>query len=218
MTSLRRVACGDFGQACLWLDRLGQHRINYDLQRMRRLLRRMGSPERAFDALHVTGTNGKGSVAVMLHGALRASGRRAGLYTSPHLMTPRERIVIGDRMISPEDFADAALAVRRAAAGMRETPTYFEAFTAMAFHAFREAGVDAASVEVGLGGRLDATNCLPSPLVGVVTNISLEHTQYLGQTLAAIAREKAGIARRGRPLVTTGWRRPVRLAAPALRA
>ncbi len=167
------------------------------------LLERLGNPQHAFAAIHVAGTNGKGSVCALLDSVLRKTGLRVGLYTSPHLIRFNERIRVNG--IEIDDEALAALfedmephAAAEAATG-REA-TFFEFTTALAFEYFRRQKVQVAVVETGLGGRLDSTNVL-TPLISVITRIGLEHTVYLGDTLAAIAGEKAGIIKPGRPVV-----------------
>lgn len=160
-------------------------------------LERLGHPERAFPAIHIAGSNGKGSTAAMCDAVLRAAGLRVGLYTSPHLSRLTERVRVDGVEIAPDRVA--ALVERVLAMGPELT--FFEAVTAMGFVAFAEDAIDVAVVEVGLGGRLDATNALARPLVSVVTGIALEHTEVLGSTLAQIAREKAGIFRAGVPAV-----------------
>ena len=172
----------------------------FGLDRMRRLLKGLGAPERQWPSLHVAGTKGKGSTCALLAAILRAAGYRVGLYTSPHLIDPRERIQLNGRWVDEAELAEAVAAVREAAAELGETPTYFEAYTAAAFWLFARWSVEIAVVEVGLGGRLDATNLL-DPLVTVITPISLDHTDLLGSTVAAIAHEKAGIIKPGRPVV-----------------
>lgn len=144
------------------------------------------------------GTNGKGSVCALVYRALREAGFRVGLYTSPHLVDVRERVVVDDRPIPPEAFAQWTAAMLPTVEETRAS--FFEATTVIALADFAARGVDVAVVEVGLGGRLDATNVL-SPLVAAITQIALDHTEYLGASLAEIAREKAGIAKRGRPLI-----------------
>jgi len=172
------------------------------LDRMRALCRALGDPERAFRVVHVAGTNGKGSTAAMIESALRAWGARTGLYTSPHLVEPTERIRINGEAVSQTEFAAAFDRVHRAAEELlREGaidfhPTYFETVTAMAFVLFRERGVEWAVVEVGLGGRLDATNIV-APELAVITPIDFDHEAYLGKSLEAIAGEKAGILKPG---------------------
>ena len=172
------------------------------LERMRAILARLDHPQRAFAAVHVAGTNGKGSTAAMLAAIARAAGLRVGLYTSPHLVSFHERIAVDGRPITPEELAEAFEAVRRAveAESPVEPPTHFEFTTAMAFWHMARAGVELAVVEVGLGGRLDATNVL-EPCLCVITPVGLDHTQVLGPTVAAVAAEKAGIVKPGVPVV-----------------
>lgn len=170
--------------------------IRWGLERIRALLAAAGQPHRAFAAVHVAGTNGKGSVAALVASVLAERGRRVGLYTSPHLVDFRERIVVGG---APVDDLVVTEAARRLAPAVRATgATFFEATTALAFLCFAETGVDVAVVEVGLGGRLDATNVV-QPLGAAITNVAWDHAEYLGPTLEAIAREKAGILKSGVP-------------------
>lgn len=173
--------------------------IRWGLERTTRLLAYAGDPHHRYPTLHVGGTNGKGSVAAVLASVLRAGRHRVGLYTSPHLCSFRERIQIDGVAIG--EAALLAAADRLWPEVQREQPSFFEATTAIAFQAMADAGVDIAVVEVGLGGRLDATNVI-SPLVCVLTNVSLDHVQYLGNTVEAVAREKAGIIKPGVPVVT----------------
>ncbi len=158
----------------------------------------MGNPEREYATVHVGGTNGKGSVSVLACAALREAGFSVGLYTSPHLVDVRERMMVDERPISREAFA--GWTERLWPAIERVGASFFEATTAIALADFAARRVDVAVVEVGLGGRLDSTNVL-RPLASAVTNISREHTEYLGETLEAIAREKAGIAKPDTPFV-----------------
>jgi dihydrofolate synthase/folylpolyglutamate synthase len=175
------------------------------LRRFERFLRSLGSPHRATPFIHVAGTKGKGSTAALLHSIVTEAGFRAGLYTSPHLESYCERIRIGRSPVSERDFAKAVESLRhrlerggvRLEAGYRTT---FELLTTVAFEMFRDAGVELGILETGLGGRLDATNVV-SPAVSVITAIGLDHTHLLGTTHAAIAREKAGIIKPGRPVV-----------------
>ena len=160
----------------------------------------LGHPERHFAAVHVGGTNGKGSTSTMLAEMLLAAGHRVGLYTSPHLVSFRERVTV-ERVPISED-AVTLWASRLEEPAARLGATFFEVSTALAFADFAARGVEIAVVEVGLGGRLDATNVL-HPMACGVTRIALEHTEYLGQDLPSIAREKAGIAKPGTPFVTT---------------
>ena len=168
------------------------------LDRMRALLAAMGHPERAFASVHVAGTNGKGSTASLAASIASAAGLRVGLHTSPHLLRVEERMRV-DGVPASAAWLDAA-AERHADLFTRIGPSFFEATTALAFLHFAEATVGLAVVEVGLGGRLDATNVL-TPVVTVITSVGLDHTDLLGDTLAAIATEKAGIAKPGVPLL-----------------
>ncbi|WP_267888146.1 bifunctional folylpolyglutamate synthase/dihydrofolate synthase, partial [Sorangium cellulosum] len=168
------------------------------LDRVREALAALGDPHAGLAAVHVAGTNGKGSVCAMVESIAREAGLRAGLYTSPHLSRFAERIRIGGEMIG-----DAALEAALSAA-LERVPsplTFFEALTVAAFVAFRDAGVDLAILEVGLGGRLDATNVIAAPLCTAITSIAFDHEALLGPTLADIAREKAGILKPGAPAV-----------------
>ncbi|HXF82818.1 MAG TPA: folylpolyglutamate synthase/dihydrofolate synthase family protein [bacterium] len=168
------------------------------LRRARALLRRLGDPHRAQPTVLVAGTKGKGSTAAMMSAVLGAAGYRVGLYTKPHLVDYRERFQLNGELIPPEDLARAVQAVaphvEAMAAEPDGVPTYFEVSVAIAFSFFARAGVDLAVVEVGLGGRLDATN-VADPLLSVLTPVSFDHMEVLGTTLRAIAREKAGIIR-----------------------
>lgn len=172
------------------------------LDRISILLRELGDPHRVGRFIHVAGTNGKGSTAAMIESGLRGAGARTGLYTSPHLLEPTERIQVDGRAVSEERFAAAFEEMHGAAdrlmrAGALELhPTYFESVTTMAFLLFREAGLDYAVLEVGMGGRLDATNVV-TPELCTITPVDLDHQAYLGNTLGEIAGEKAGILKAG---------------------
>ncbi len=183
---------------------VGSTTRSYNLDRTRAILAALGNPERSFRSIHIAGTKGKGSTALMLESVLRASGLRTGLYTSPHLVHLFERIQIDGRPIEERDFLYAMNAMRRILGRVR--PTFFEIMTAAAFLLFRRAGVETAVVEVGLGGRLDATNVIV-PALAVVTTIDYDHTEILGRTLARIAREKAGILKPGVPAITSERKR-----------
>ena len=159
----------------------------------------LGHPERQFPAIHIAGTNGKGSTCAFTATELRARGLKVGLYTSPHLVSVRERVEVDGVPIGEEAFAEWTTFLRPHIE--RLDASFFEATTAIAFADLAARGVDVAVIEVGLGGRLDSTNVI-TPLVSVVTKIAREHTDYLGTDLASIAREKAGIAKRGVPFVT----------------
>lgn len=173
--------------------------IRWGLDRTRRMLADAGDPHLACPLIHVGGTNGKGSVAATMASALRRHGWRSGLYTSPHLCTFRERIQVDGAPISERDIVRAAELLWPSI--QRETPSFFEATTAIAFLALKRAEVDVAVIEVGLGGRLDATNVI-RPEVAVLTNVALDHVQFLGPTLESVATEKAGIIKAGVPVVT----------------
>lgn len=184
-----------------YLDSLEKFGINLGLNRIEHLLKKMGDPQLKFRSLHVAGTNGKGSTCAVMSSILKEAGYRVGLYTSPHLFDYTERIKVNGRDISHRSFLDGIKKVKRAAERMKEPPTVFEVLTAVAFWCFAQQKVDYAVVEVGMGGRLDATNVI-TPLVSVITNIDYEHTEVLGKSLAKIAREKAGIIKTGVPVVT----------------
>ncbi|MEX2611522.1 MAG: Mur ligase family protein [Gemmatimonadota bacterium] len=173
--------------------------IRWGLDRTEQLLESVGNPHLSYATIHVGGTNGKGSVAALLEGALRAAGHRTGLYTSPHLCTLRERVQVGGVPLSEGSLVAAA--ERLWPLVERLQPSFFETTTAMGLLALAEAGVAVAVVEVGLGGRLDATNVVRPDLV-VLTNVTLDHVQLLGDSLAAVAQEKAGIIKAGVPAVT----------------
>jgi dihydrofolate synthase/folylpolyglutamate synthase len=179
--------------------------IKLGLATIRRILANLGNPHRRYRSIHIAGTNGKGSVASGIASILQSSGYRVGLYTSPHLVRFNERIQIDGAEITDEDIVRLYCRIRRALPAGRE-PTFFEFTTAMALDEFARRNVDWAVVETGMGGRLDATNVV-TPSVTVVTNVSLEHREYLGATLPAIAFEKAGIIKRRIPVVT-GVRQP----------
>jgi dihydrofolate synthase / folylpolyglutamate synthase len=172
--------------------------IKFGLETTRALLNELGNPHEVFPTIHIGGTNGKGSVTTLVAAALRATGLRVGVYTSPHLVSFRERIQVDGVPISAE--AVAAWTTRLEPVIRERKATFFEATTAIALADFAARGVDLAVVEVGLGGRLDSTNVL-TPLVSAVTKIEKDHMKYLGDTLELIAREKAGIAKPGVPFV-----------------
>jgi dihydrofolate synthase/folylpolyglutamate synthase len=183
------------------LDSFGRFGVDLGLERIQVLLGALGYPQRRVPIVHVAGSNGKGSVCAYLSSALWAAGYRVGRYTSPHLVSWRERICINDQPIAADDLRRALDRVIAAIDSDQPSPTQFEVFTAAAWLFFAEAEVDVAVIEVGLGGRLDATNVVETPLVSVITSLSREHWQRLGPTLADIAREKAGILKAGRPAV-----------------
>ena len=174
---------------------------NFDLDRMRSLLKKLGNPHEQFRSVHVAGTKGKGSTCAMVASMVEAAGYKVGLYTSPHLIDIRERFQVNGQMISTADFARLARTIEPIVAKMRPTPTCFDVLTAMAFKWFAEQKVELAVVETGLGGRLDSTNVL-KPEVSAITSISKDHMAQLGGTVAKIAEEKAGIFKTGVPAVT----------------
>ncbi len=181
--------------------------VNYDLRRMEELLARLGNPHRRAKTVHIAGTKGKGSVAAMVASALTASGYITGLYTSPHLRTFNERIRVDDQLIPDGDVMDLTDQLRPEVEAVNKKAAYgllttFELLTALGFLYFRQKGVDFQVIEVGLGGRLDATNVV-QPEVCVITSISLDHTDVLGDTLAEIATEKAGIIKPGSVVVSS---------------
>ena len=190
-----------------YLFGLQKHGIKFGLSNSIQLMGLMGDPHRRFRSAHIAGTNGKGSTAAFLAGMLRAAGYRVGLYTSPHLVSFTERIRIDGVPVTEARVAALAEQARARYEGVQSseggplTPTFFEVTTAMAFTCFAEERVDIAVVEAGMGGRLDSTNVI-SPLVSVITNIDLEHTEFLGTALGQIAAEKAGIIKPGVPVVT----------------
>src|SRR5713226_1138414 len=179
----------------------------FDLAHMRVLLAALENPERRFPSVLIAGTNGKGSTAATLASILQASGLRTGLYTSPHLLRMNERIRINGEDIADDKFAPLHDMVERTAERLIEDgqlpwhPSFFEMLTAMAFEHFATSKVDLAVSEVGMGGRLDATNVV-EPRVAVITDIALDHQKFLGNTIAEIAREKVGIIRAGGVVVT----------------
>jgi dihydrofolate synthase/folylpolyglutamate synthase len=194
----------NYGETLAYLEWLGheQLRARFGLEKIRRLLAELGDPHTAYPSIIIAGTNGKGSTAAMVEAILRQAGLRTGLYTSPHLVRVEERMRVLGREIAPRDLAALATRVRAASEALRERgeidapPTYFEFLTAIGFAYFREMGIQIAVLEVGLGGRLDATNVVP-PFLSVITSIDIDHEQYLGSTIASIAREKAMIIKPG---------------------
>ncbi len=187
-------------------NRHSTNHSGFHLERMSLLLAEFGDPHLAIPAIHVAGTKGKGSVSVMIASVLSAAGHRTGLYTSPHLHTVRERIRVNGKPVTEAEFASLVHrtwpAVTAVSAGAYGGVSTFEMMTLMAFLHFRDAGLDMQVVEVGLGGRLDSTNLI-KPVVSVITPISLDHTAALGNTVAKIAAEKAGIIKRGVPVVVS---------------
>jgi dihydrofolate synthase/folylpolyglutamate synthase len=185
------------------LERLG---MKFGLENISRLAAALDHPERRFQTVIIAGTNGKGSVTAMVHRALLAAGHHAARYTSPHLERIEERYVVGDGEVDPRELERAAGTVREAIEGLLRSgtldapPTFFECATAIAFELFRQAGVDVAVLEVGLGGRLDATNIV-TPVAAAITSIDFDHQAQLGYTLSSIAFEKAGVIKTGIPVI-----------------
>lgn len=171
------------------------------LGRIRELCRLLGDPQKELRFVHVAGTNGKGSVCSMLSSVLTAAGYRVGLFTSPFVRFFEERISVSGEPIPGDALGRVTERVREAAEKMRDVPTEFELLTAVGFEYFRERRCDIVVLEVGLGGRLDSTNVIPPPVLSIITGIGLDHTAILGDTLGAVAREKAGIIKPGSPVV-----------------
>ncbi len=195
-----------YEEAIAWLASLETLGIKLALRNITSVLDELGNPQRRFASILIAGSNGKGSVAAMIEAILRGAGHRTGLYTSPHLLRHEERIQVGGRPVSEERFARGLTRVKEASQSLARSgrleahPTHFEALTAAAFDLLADSGVEVAVLEVGMGGRLDAT-VLSEPRLALLTNVSLEHTQWLGDTIPAIAREKAGVLLRGGTLL-----------------
>jgi len=191
----------DYARLLQWLYALEARRgMDFKLERIELALQACGEPQHRYPVVHIAGTNGKGSVAAMADAALRAAGYRTGLYTSPHLERFTERVRVAGEEIPPSEVVRLAAEVHRAATLRGIELTFFEFTTVLAFLYFAQSAVEIAVVEVGLGGRLDATNVV-DPVVTVITTIGLDHQEFLGNTLESIAAEKAGIIKAGRPLV-----------------
>ena len=200
-----RKAHLSYAEALSYLHSLQFHKIKLGLEPMRDFLGLLGNPESGLQVIHVAGTNGKGSVCSGLSSVLQQSGYSVAMYTSPHLSSPRERFKIDQNFISKEDFCHFTQIIRATLAG--RSITYFEFTTALAFLWFNEQEVDLVLLETGLGGRLDATNVVTSPLLTIITSISLDHQAYLGDTIEEVASEKAGIIKSYVPLIC-GNRQP----------
>lgn len=204
-----------YGEALAWLYSLQRFGIKLGLENTERLIKELhislgsarASPETSAAAkvIHVAGTNGKGSVCAMIDSILRAQGYRTGLFTSPHLVTFRERIRLNGEMVTEEAVASGLMAIRDLVTDWDPHPTFFEVTTALALKCFSEAEIDFVILETGMGGRLDATNAIQSD-VSVITPIDLDHEKWLGQSLGEIAAEKAGIIKRKVPVVSAAQR------------
>lgn len=195
----------NYQEALEYLEELNVFGVNLGLARIQRLMFLLGDPQKQYKTIHVTGTNGKGSVTAMLASCLQAAGIRTGMYISPHLSSYTERMVIDGQPVSKQQFAETLSVVRDICEFMQgegdEHPTQFEVLTAAAFLLFQKAGVEYAVIEVGLGGLLDSTNVIV-PEVSVITNVNFEHADKCGGTLEGIATHKAGIIKEGVPVVT----------------
>ncbi|MGC1479167.1 MAG: folylpolyglutamate synthase/dihydrofolate synthase family protein [Chthoniobacterales bacterium] len=190
-----------YGELLDWLYSSQQFGIKLGLENTRKLLAAVGDPQKRLQFIHVAGTNGKGSVCAMTDAVLRRSGRRTGLFTSPHLVDYRERVRVDGEWISEEAVVEGLTRLRGAADDLAQPPTFFELSMVLAARYFAECGVDVVVLETGMGGRLDSTNVV-RPLVSVITPIAMDHTRWLGNTIAEIAGEKAGIIKAGVPVVS----------------
>ena len=203
-STLKDTDCIPYQDAYEWLCSFDRYGWIFGLERITLLLERLGDPQRELAVIHVAGTNGKGSVCKYISSILQKAGYRVGLYLSPHVQRFSERIVVNNQEISDDDVAMLITQVKPVVESLKKqgnTPTFFEIVTALSFLHFRNCSVDFAVVEVGLGGRFDATNVV-HPLVSVITNISLEHTDILGKDIKSIAYEKAGIIKDHVPVVS----------------
>ncbi|MCZ6638424.1 MAG: Mur ligase family protein, partial [Candidatus Dadabacteria bacterium] len=185
-----------------YLSSLGLHKVKPGLDRIKELLKSLGNPEDKNPGIIIAGTNGKGSVSSAISSVLSAQGYIVGLYTSPHLVNITERIKINGVLISDSDLSSIILEIKETVQeSLSETPSYFEIITAAAFVYFAREKVDFSVLEVGMGGRWDATNVI-TPLASVITNISIDHSEYLGEKISDIATEKACIIKPGVPVIT----------------
>jgi dihydrofolate synthase / folylpolyglutamate synthase len=191
----------NYREALAWLYGTQRFGIKLGLENIQRLLRALEIPAKEQRIVHVAGTNGKGSVCAMIDAISRAQGYRTGLFTSPHLVTFRERIRVDGEMIAEEKVAEGLTVIRQLISEWEPYPTFFEITTALALIHFKECGCDVIAFETGLGGRLDATNAVQS-VVSVITPIGYDHQTWLGNTLEEIASEKAGIIKKHIPVVS----------------
>ncbi|MDR2647399.1 MAG: bifunctional folylpolyglutamate synthase/dihydrofolate synthase [Oscillospiraceae bacterium] len=194
---------GNFTQALAYVHSLERFGIQPGLERITKICAALGNPQRALRVVHVAGTNGKGSTCAMIASIAQTAGLRTGLFTSPYVIDFRERCQLNGKMIPKTDFAALTWEVKSACSAHGIAVTEFEFITALAFLYFARQNCDLVVLEVGLGGRFDATNVIETPELCVITKISLDHTQILGGTIDAIAREKSGIIKQGVPVVTS---------------
>ena len=197
------MAQDTYQQSLDYLYGLEKFGMIFNLTQVERILNAIGDPHKEIQTIHIGGTNGKGSTAAMMGSILQKEGYRVGLYTSPHLIRFTERIKVNGKEIEEEEVAALAGWMRKEieASGILPPFTFFDFTTAMALHYFKQKLVDLAILEVGLGGRLDSTNVV-DPLIAIITNIAKDHEEYLGKSILKIAQEKAGIIKKGRPLIT----------------
>lgn len=196
---MKKYTLSEYENCVRFLFSLERAEMKYDLNNITALCEFLGNPQKCFKSVHIAGTNGKGSVSAIINSVLMEKGLKTGLYTSPHLIDFRERILVNGEMVSKKfvvDFTNSVMNIIK-----EKNPSFYEVSTAMAFAYFASKKVDYAIVETGLGGRLDSTNIL-TPVISVITGISIDHTEYLGNSIGSISREKAGIIKPGIPCVS----------------
>lgn len=196
-----------------WLQQFKPYGIKLGLDRIKYIVDKLGNPERRYRNIHVAGTNGKGTVCRLLSNILLEDGYHVGLYTSPHLYDIRERFIVDNKIIEEEKLLEVISIVKPVVDKLIQKkiyPTYFEVTTAIAFQYFSMEDVDIAVIEVGMGGRFDATNIM-TPMVSIITNISLDHQQFLGETIEEIAFEKAGVIKNGIPVITAADKKALKI-------
>ncbi|HBR21084.1 MAG TPA: bifunctional folylpolyglutamate synthase/dihydrofolate synthase, partial [Nitrospiraceae bacterium] len=191
-----------YAAAINYLYGLQKHGIKLGLDNTAKLLFLSGNPQNYFSSVHIAGTNGKGSTSAIIASILQTAGVRTGLFTSPHLVSFTERIRVNNEEIREDEVIELTEEIRSTIEGSELNPTFFEFVTVMGFLYFKRKNIDWAAVETGMGGRLDATNVL-TPEVSVITNISYDHKDFLGNTISEIAEEKAGIIKKGVPVITS---------------
>ena len=197
-----------YREAVNYIEEIPKFAVKHPKEHTREFLKRLGNPEQGLRIIHVAGTNGKGSVCAYMQAMLMAEGKRTGFFTSPHLVSMNERIRLNNRQITDEQFLEVFRKVKAVVDEMAEEgishPSYFEFLFGMGMTVFAEEMPDYVILETGLGGRLDATNSVEHPVLSIITSISLDHTQYLGSTIAEIAGEKAGIIKENVPVICDG--------------